>query len=93
MTQTHNLEHLTTQLLASRDGRESQAAILQKIAEFGHDGCWPNDVTPEQVGRAFYRIAMNAPGEDPLARFIAGYREAQQRHEAFETTLNQDLPR
>ncbi|MBI4262725.1 hypothetical protein HY624_04345 [Candidatus Uhrbacteria bacterium] len=53
--------------------RHEAADVLQRVAEKGQWGCWPDDVTCEQVGRALFRIAMNAHEENALAGILRGW--------------------
>src|SRR6185437_16260786 len=61
-------------------GRETAARMLEKVADDGSCGCWPPDVTAEQLGHALYRIAMNAPEEDPLRSILKGWRDAHEKN-------------
>jgi len=68
--------------------RHVAADVLRKVAELGSSGNFPSDVTCEQLGRALFRIAMNAPDEDPLLSILNGYRAAEREwHERLEQTL------
>lgn len=57
--------------------RHQAAEVLERVAEYGSAGCFPSDVTCEQLGRAIFRIAMNAPDDDPLMSFLSGWRAAE----------------
>lgn len=51
--------------------------ILRRVAGYGEAGCFPGDVSCEQLGRALFRVAMNAQEEDPFIGIIAGWRAAE----------------
>lgn len=57
--------------------RHQAAEVLNRVAEDGQAGCFPLDVTCEQLGRALFRIAMNANEEDPLMGILSGWRAAE----------------
>lgn len=57
--------------------RHVAADILSRVAEWGQAGSWPREVTCEEVGRALFRIAMNAPEKDPLFVILHGWRAAE----------------
>lgn len=57
--------------------RHQAAEVLERVAKDGSAGCFPSDVTCDQLGRALFRIAMNAPDEDPLMGVLSGWRAAE----------------
>ncbi len=61
----------------SISSRHQAAEILHSVAESGSAGCFPSDVTCEELGRALFRIVMNAPDQDPLLSLLQGYRAAE----------------
>lgn len=61
--------------------RHRAADCLQRVTDLGRAGCFPHDVTCEELGRALFRIAMNAPEEDPLLSILAGWRMAERAYE------------
>lgn len=58
-------------------GRHQAAETLERVAQYGSAGCFPHDVTCDQLGRALHRICINAPEEDPLLALLTGWRAAQ----------------
>jgi len=70
--------------------RHQAADILHRVAEEGSAGCFPSDVTSEELGRALFRIVMNAPDQDPLLALLKGYRAAE--HEFLERCAGHHLP-
>lgn len=66
--------------------RHEAADILRKVAEYGESGNFPSDVTCEELGRALFRIMMNAPEEEPFPALVKGYHVAEA--ERYERILN-----
>lgn len=60
----------------SINSRHRAAEILGKVAEDGRCGCFPADVTCEQIGEALERILVNAPGDCPFDRVVSGWQKA-----------------
>ena len=58
-------------------GRNHAAHILNKVAEAGDYGGFPEDVTCEQIGRALERIFVNCHEEDPMFRVFNAWRQAE----------------
>lgn len=50
--------------------RHHAADVLRKVAEDGQYGCYPEDVLPEELGQAIWRIFMNCNAENALPRLI-----------------------
>lgn len=59
--------------------RHHAAEVLQKVAEHGSWGGFPNDVSCDQIGEALERICLNAPIPNPLTRVLKGWRKAAKR--------------
>jgi hypothetical protein len=62
---------------ASIASRHEAADLLERVAEYGRAGCFPADVACEQLGRALFRIVMNAQEEDPFIGILNGWRAAE----------------
>ena len=74
------------------NSRHAAAEILQKVAEAGSYGSFPDDVTCEEIGRALFRIAMNSPSKDPLMDILNGYRLAEiERRRSEEQSTNESI--
>ena len=79
MAESHDpLVDVVVQAMSNTIASRHQAAeVLRCVAEDGSAGCFPSDVTCEQLGRAIFRIAMNAPDDDPLVSLLSGWRAAE----------------
>jgi hypothetical protein len=61
--------------------RIAAVEVLQKVADAGSYGGFPDDVTCEQIGQALERICHNAPVANPLTRVLRGWRKATRRRD------------
>lgn len=55
---------------SSIGSRHQAADILRKVAEDGQFGCYPQDVSPEELGQALYRVFMNCNAENAVPRLV-----------------------
>lgn len=85
------VERVVESMKRSIDSRHEAADVLRKVAELGQAGCFPSDVTSEELGQALFRIMMNAPEENPFVELVKGYHAAENRW--HERLLNAALGR
>lgn len=65
-----------TALAGCVGSRHGAAEILTKVAEAGRCGCFPADVTCEELGQALERICLNAPDSNPFELVVRGWCKA-----------------
>lgn len=60
-----------------RVDREWAASLLAKLGDLAAGGGYPEDITPQEIGKALYRVLSNAPDRDPLSGVLDGYYAAK----------------
>ena len=77
MSQINGVEFMVGAMGRSIVSRHQAEEILHKVADAGSYGGFPEDVTCEDLGKALFRVMINAPGKDPLLDLLKGFREAE----------------
>ena len=78
MADEFNTVAFVLESMGSSIGSRHQAAdVLRKVAEDGQFGCYPQDVSPEELGQALWRIFMNCNAENAVPRLVNSLLMAQ----------------
>jgi hypothetical protein len=68
--------------------RATAAKVLRTVAQAGSYGSWPSEVTSAELGAALYRLAMNAPEENPLEAILNGWNRGVESSRRFDAALD-----